>query len=44
MLNGCGSYQLDDAQHNLRSSFAARDFDQTVELLESISVKTCLSV
>ncbi|MDX1587131.1 MAG: hypothetical protein R3222_10310, partial [Balneolaceae bacterium] len=33
-FSGCASYQLDEAQHSLRSTFAARDFGRTVALLE----------
>ncbi len=36
---GCAGYQLDEAQHSLRSTFAARDFDQTVKLLENYENK-----
>ena len=38
-LSGCASYQLDEAQHSLRSTFAARDFDKTVKLLENYENK-----
>lgn len=39
MIGGCASYQLDEAQHSLRSTFAARDFDRTVQLLENYENK-----
>lgn len=39
LASSCGSYQLDNAQHNLRTSFATRDFDRTVELLEKYKRK-----
>lgn len=38
-VSGCASYQLDEAQHSLRSTFAARDFDRTVQLLENYENK-----
>lgn len=38
-LVGCAGYRLDEAQHSLRSSFAARDFDRTVSLLENYENK-----
>lgn len=38
-LGGCASYRLDDAQHNLRSSFARHDFDRTVSLLQKYEKK-----
>ena len=38
-FSSCASYQLDKAQGNLRNSFAVRDFDRTVELLEKYKRK-----
>lgn len=38
-LSGCASYRLDEAQHNIRSSFAARNYEQTINLLESYEKK-----
>src|SRR6056297_2605534 len=38
-ISGCASYQLDEAQHSLRSTFAARDFVKTVKLLENYENK-----
>lgn len=38
-LGGCAGYRLDEAQHSLRSSFAARDFERTVNLLENYENK-----
>lgn len=39
LVGGCANYQLDEAQHSLRSTFAARDFDRTVQLLENYENK-----
>lgn len=38
-IGGCAGYQLDEAQHSLRSTFAARDYGRTVELLETYENK-----
>lgn len=38
-LSGCASYRLDEAQHSLRSTFAAHDFERTVSLLENYEKK-----
>lgn len=38
-ISGCVSYRLDDAQGNLRSSFARHNFDQTVNLLRKYNRK-----
>lgn len=35
LLSGCANYRLDKAQQNLRSSFASRNFDKTIRLLEN---------
>jgi len=39
LLGGCASYKLDEAQHNIRSSFATQNFDQTIELLKNYEKK-----
>lgn len=38
-LSGCAAYQLDRAQHDLRTSFASRDYDRTVDLLDKFERK-----
>ena len=38
-ISGCASYRLDEAQGNLRSSFARHDFDRTVALLQKYDRK-----
>ncbi len=39
LFAGCASYKLDDAQHNLRSSFAHSNYEKTVALLEKYQRK-----
>lgn len=38
-VSSCTAYKLDEAQMNLRSSFAARDFDKSAELLNQFEKK-----
>src|SRR5680860_89694 len=39
LLAGCASYHLDEAQTNLRSTFATHNFDETVALLQKYERK-----
>lgn len=36
LLGGCAAYQLDNAQNELRSSFASGDYQSTVQLVENL--------
>ena len=38
-LSGCAAYVLDDAQGNLRESFASGDFEQTASMMSNLEAK-----
>ncbi len=39
LINGCAAYQLDTAQHKVRTSFAAGDYQTTAELIKKLDKK-----
>lgn len=39
LLSGCAAYQLDNAQHELRGSYASGDYTSTARFIESLNEK-----